>query len=101
MAAVAMVVIHVGTGCSGMGAVFFALRALGVPFRHLFGSEVDKAARSTLWCHAPPDEFKEDIYQQNTAHLPTTDLYVAGFPCQSFSQAGLQGGFETSGGLVI
>ena len=85
-----------------MGAIFIALRGLGVRFRHVFGSETDRAARATLLAHAVPEvEFAEDIYQQDVASLPTTDLYLAGFPCQTFSGAGLQQGFGTAGILLV
>lgn len=99
-AALAVAAINVGTGCSGMGAVFFALRSLGVPFKHSFASEKDAAARATLAAHAEPEgDFAWDINLQDVSTLPSTDLYVAGFPCQPFSGAGLREGFNAAGGL--
>ena len=42
-----------------------------------------------------------DITKRLITDVPDIDLYVCGFPCQSFSQAGKRGGFEDERGKVF
>ena len=93
--------IFVGTDCSGMGMVFYALRALGVAFRHRFGSDVDWVARRHLHDHAAPDVFFPDLLARSLRDVPNVDLYICGFPCQAFSAAGVQHGFNDDRGQIF
>ena len=45
--------------------------------------------------------FKDDITTVQSEELPEADLYVGGFPCQSFSIAGKQGGFKDTRGTLF
>jgi len=49
-------------------------------------------------CNSRHDLMTRDHQAQST---PKVDLYVAGFPCQTFSQAGLQQGFLDKRGIVF
>ena len=92
--------IRIGTDCSGMEAPIQALRNLKVPFRHVFSCEIDKHARTTIEANFPPDTMYTDITKRDNKDEQTKDmdLYVAGFPCQPFSTAGKQQGFEDEKG---
>merc|ERR1740123_37645 len=46
----------------------------------------------------PPEVFYDDLTKRDNTKAPTADLYVAGFPCQPFSTAGLQQGFSDARG---
>merc|ERR1719219_2174593 len=46
----------------------------------------------------PPKIFFDDLTKRDNTKAPSADLYVAGFPCQPFSTAGLQQGFADARG---
>jgi DNA (cytosine-5)-methyltransferase 1 len=89
--------IKVGTDFSGIGAPEQALKNLGYDFEMVFACEIDKhAARSYQEIHPePPNKYYIDITKRDHAEVEPLDLYVAGFPCQSFSMAGKRKGWAT------
>lgn len=92
-------VLTINTDCSGMEAPIQAAVNLGIKFEHLFSCDVDKHARATIDANFPPKvEMYLDITVRDHAKAPSCDLYVAGFPCQPFSSAGLQQGFSDQRG---
>ena len=72
-----------------------------IPFQHVFACEKDKFARESILANYKPDILYEDITSRNHAELPDIDLYVCGFPCQSFSLAGKQKGMNDPRGLIM
>jgi len=88
----------VGTDCSGMEAPLQALMNLGVNFSHKFSCDVDSHARATINANFPPEKMYDDITTRDNESTPSVQLYVAGFPCQPFSSAGLQQGFKDTRG---
>lgn len=66
----------------------------------VFSSEIDKYANQAykvLYGH----ETNGDITKVNEQEIPDHDLLVAGFPCQDFSLAGRQLGFEGTRGTLF
>lgn len=64
-------------------------------------SEIDKYATQTYQKHYPTHHNYGDITKINTEELPSFDLLVGGFPCQSFSIAGKRGGFNDTRGTLF
>ena len=78
-----------------MEAPIQAMRNLKLEFAHVFSCESDLHARKTIGANFPPMVFYSDITSRiNDETVPETDVYVAGFPCQPFSSAGLGLGFD-------
>ena len=91
----------IGTDFSGIGAPEMALKYLGIDFKSVFACEIDKYARQSFEQLHEPKTFYNDITTRNHKEVEQLDLYVAGFPCQSFSMAGKRKGFEETRGTLF
>lgn len=85
--------------------LFAGIGGIRLPFQQLggkcvFTSEWDKFAQKTYLAN-----FGEmphgDITEIKAADIPSHDLLLGGFPCQSFSQAGLKQGFSDTRGTMF
>lgn len=94
---------------AGIGGFHIALHSLGG--RCVFASEWNAAARKTYeenFKHMSPELFAQDLFrgditlEKNQAAVPfDADILCAGFPCQPFSQAGVQKGFNEARGTLF
>ncbi|NVP17898.1 DNA (cytosine-5-)-methyltransferase [Candidatus Gracilibacteria bacterium] len=92
---------------AGVGGFHNALSQLGG--KCVFSSEIDINARKTYelnYKNHNPDLFKNnnfntDITIQDEKSIPNHDILCAGFPCQAFSIAGYQKGFEDNRGTLF
>lgn len=85
---------------AGIGGFHLAMHELGG--KCVFASEWDKSAQETYAANYGIEPFG-DIKKIDEKDIPPHDVLCAGFPCQPFSKAGKQEGFddETKGTLFF
>jgi DNA (cytosine-5)-methyltransferase 1 len=84
-----------------MEAPIQAIRNLKVPYQHMFSCDVNVHARKTIEANFPHGIMYDDVTKRDNKSAPATDLYIAGFPCQSFSIAGDKKGFKDRRGKIF
>ena len=85
--------------------LFAGIGGIRLPFQQaggqcVFTSEWDKFAQKTYAANFG-EQPSGDITKVNAKDIPEHDLLLAGFPCQSFSQAGLKKGFSDTRGTMF
>lgn len=101
-------VFSLASDCSGYGSELLALRLLGL----------QKKAQLIMTCEScskkralhdvmvkicgfdPSREDFQDIFRRDNASAPRADLYIAGYPCPSFSRMGKRAGTKDVRGMV-
>lgn len=86
--------IRVFEGFAGYGGASFGLKRSGLNYEVIGMSEFDKFASQLLAQNFPGVKNWGDITQIDPKELPDFDLFTGGFPCQPFSSAGMQLGFD-------
>ena len=77
-----------------------ALDRAGILHMSYYASEVDKYAIQVTQCNYPNTIQLGDVRLIDSASLPTINLLLGGSPCQSFSSAGSNTGFNGKSGLL-
>lgn len=77
--------LRVGTDCSGAEAPILALRALGIPHRHVFSCEANAKKREYIQENCKDAVVFPDMLTRDHDSLPAHNVYVCGFPCTPFS----------------
>lgn len=82
---------------AGVGGIDLGFKEQG--FRTIYANEFDAKARETFALNFPEVTLdSRDIREVFASEVPTVDIIVGGFPCQSFSIEGYQQGFQDETG---
>lgn len=83
---------------AGYGSQAIALRNIGVPYKVVGISEIDKyAIKAYMAIHGETTNYG-DISKIDWSEVPDFDLFTYSFPCTDLSNAGKQAGFEEGSG---
>ena len=96
--------VALGCDCSGIETPVMALESLGVPVDHRFSCDNDPDVKKVVLANFKAKVFFDDVTKRDNSSnsvLKGLDLYVAGFPCQTFSAQGKNAGTGDPRGLIV
>ena len=96
--------IRLATSFSGIGAIEYALKRLGVKTEIVFAGDINKNCKVEYFANynIKEEQWHTDIHDFDaTPYKGKVDLFVGGAPCQAFSIVGEQRGFEDTRGTLF
>jgi DNA (cytosine-5)-methyltransferase 1 len=95
-------IFKIASDCSGLEACIVALNSIqNISYSHIFSSDIDKHVNKMIIANYKPDTLFGDITTRDINKVKDIDIYVAGFPCQTFSNIGDRKGFEDPRGNIF
>jgi DNA (cytosine-5)-methyltransferase 1 len=92
-------VLKIGTDCSGIEAPIMALKRLKINFNHVWSCDIDENVINSIKANYNPKYIYKDIRNKKKYHK--IDIYVSGFPCQTFSFLGKRQGIKDPRGTIF
>ena len=96
--------IRLATTFSGIGAIEYAMRRLGLKSKIVFAGDIDANCKKSYFANyeIKEEQWHNDIRDFNAKpYRGKVDLFVGGAPCQAFSIVGEQRGFEDTRGTLF
>ena len=97
-------IIRIGTSFSGIGAIEYAFKRLGLNSHIMFAGDIDTNCKKTYFANykISEEQWHTDIHNFNAKpYKGKIDLFVGGAPCQAFSIVGDQRGFDDTRGTLF
>jgi DNA (cytosine-5)-methyltransferase 1 len=97
-------IIRIGTSFSGIGAIEYAFKRLGLNSHIMFAGDIDANCKKTYFANykISEEQWHTDIHNFNAKpYRGKIDLFVGGAPCQAFSIVGDQRGFDDTRGTLF
>lgn len=96
--------IRLATSFSGIGAIEYALKRLGLKSKIVFAGDIDANCKKSYFANydIKEEQWHTDIHLLNAKpYKGKVDLFVGGAPCQAFSIVGEQRGFDDTRGTLF
>lgn len=96
--------IRLATSFSGIGAIEYAMKRLGLKSKIVFAGDIDSNCKKSYFANydIKEEQWHTDIHDFNAKpYKGKIDLFVGGAPCQAFSIVGEQRGFEDTRGTLF
>lgn len=96
--------VRLATSFSGIGAIEYALKRLGIKTKIVFAGDINRNCKAEYFANYDIEEnqWHTDIHDFDaTPYKGEVDLFVGGAPCQAFSIVGEQRGFEDTRGTLF
>lgn len=93
--------IHIVSLFSGIGGFEVGIANSKLKSEVVFSSEIDPHATASYLSNFKENNLKGDITKISEKEIPDHELLVGGFPCQAFSIAGRQKGFDDTRGTLF
>ena len=87
--------------CTGIGGFRLGIEQSLLDTELVYANEIDESCEHTYKRNFGNCFDSKDIFSLDPCEIPDFDMMCAGFPCQPFSQAGMERGFDDPRGTIF